>query len=75
MTRGFRGRLHPRHVRTIHNPSQRQSQPRTSTEFPIIWDAAKLLQTTSLKRQRGMKLWRKIQLTTKKVVLLVLWRR
>ena len=21
MTRGFRGRLHPRHVRTIHNPS------------------------------------------------------
>jgi hypothetical protein len=22
MTRGFEGRLHPRHVRTIHNPSQ-----------------------------------------------------
>jgi hypothetical protein len=22
MTRGFGGRLHPRHVRTIHNPSQ-----------------------------------------------------
>jgi hypothetical protein len=22
MTRGFRGRLHPRHVRTIHNPAQ-----------------------------------------------------
>ena len=22
MTRGFRGRLHPRYVRTIHNPSQ-----------------------------------------------------
>jgi hypothetical protein len=21
MTRGFRGRLHPRHVRTIHNPN------------------------------------------------------
>jgi hypothetical protein len=41
---------------------------------PVIWDAAKLLQTTSSKRQRGTKLRRKIQLTTKKVVLLDLWR-
>jgi hypothetical protein len=26
MTRGFGGRLHPRHVRTIHNPSQRKDK-------------------------------------------------
>jgi hypothetical protein len=26
MTRGFRGRLHPRHVRTIHNPSSSEDR-------------------------------------------------
>jgi hypothetical protein len=26
MTRGFGGRLHPRHVRTIHNPSQSEDR-------------------------------------------------
>jgi hypothetical protein len=26
MTRGFGGRLHPRHVRTIHNPSQNEDR-------------------------------------------------
>ena len=26
MTRGFKGRLHPRHVRTIHNPSQSEDR-------------------------------------------------
>jgi hypothetical protein len=41
---------------------------------PSQLGAAKLLQTTSPMRQRGTKLWRKIQLTTKKVVLLVPWR-
>jgi hypothetical protein len=48
---------------------------RASTQLPIIRDTAKLLQTTSPKRQRRTKLQRKIQITTKKVVLLVLWRR
>jgi hypothetical protein len=26
MTRGFGGRLHPRHVRTIHNPNQSEDR-------------------------------------------------
>jgi hypothetical protein len=54
---------------------QRQSYPRALTQLLINWDTTKLLQITSPKRQRGTKLWRKIQLTTKKVFLLVLWRR
>jgi hypothetical protein len=38
MTRGFGGRLHPRHVRTIHNPSSRPS-----TKLPVFRDATKFL--------------------------------
>jgi hypothetical protein len=60
-----------------HNPissEDRQSHPRTSTQLLVNRDIAKLLQTTSPKRQRGTKLQRKIQLTTEKDVLFVLWR-
>jgi hypothetical protein len=49
MTRGFGGRLHPRHVWTIHNPSSSED-PRASTQLLVNRDARKLLQTTSPKR-------------------------
>jgi hypothetical protein len=78
-TRGFGGRLHPRHVRTIHNPSsnddKRQSYSRASAQVPVIRNTTKLLQATSSKKQRRKKLRWKVQLPTKKVVLLILWRR
>jgi hypothetical protein len=56
MTRGFRGRLHPRHVRTIHNPRSNEdrgkSYSRALAQLPIIRNTTKLLQATSPKRQR-----------------------
>jgi hypothetical protein len=42
MTRGFGGRLHPRHVRTIHNPSSSED-PRAPTQLLVNRDAGKLL--------------------------------
>jgi hypothetical protein len=63
MTRGFGGRLHPRHVRTIHNP-----------KLTIFGNAINFLQATSPKRQSGEKLRRKVWHSTQEIVLLILWR-
>jgi hypothetical protein len=47
MARGFEGRFHPRHVRSIHNASasdDRGSQPpKTTTQFPVVRAATKFL--------------------------------
>jgi hypothetical protein len=47
MTRGFGGRLHPRHVRTIHNTSrkqrQKQLQSKATAQLPVNKDATELL--------------------------------
>jgi hypothetical protein len=65
MARGFGGRFHPRHVRSIHNsnPSDhRGSQPqRKQTQLLVFRATTKLLQITSPKRQRRQKIRRKIQ--------------
>jgi hypothetical protein len=34
LTRGFGGRLHPRHVRTIHNPSSSDDRGNCNTSKP-----------------------------------------
>jgi hypothetical protein len=77
MTRGFGGRLHPRHVRTIHNLSSNDDRAkphsRQPTKLPIFRNATKLLQATSSKGQRRNKLWRKVHLPTQEVVLFILW--
>jgi hypothetical protein len=77
MTRGFGGRLHPRHVRTIHIPAKVKTEAITTKGInttPSQLGRNKDPSDHQPKRQRGTKLWRKIQLITKKVVLLVLWR-
>jgi hypothetical protein len=46
MTRGFGGRLHPRHVRTIHNPSSSEDREvilKASTQLSIIRNTTKFL--------------------------------
>jgi hypothetical protein len=46
MTRGFRGRLHPRHVRTIHNPNtndDRANHTEQLAKLTIFGDAANFL--------------------------------
>jgi hypothetical protein len=79
MTRGFRGRLHPRHVRMIHNPCQSKDRGNHNQGHKYSSQSTRTqqssFQTASPMRQRRAKLLRKIQLTTKKVVLLVMWRR
>jgi hypothetical protein len=45
MTRGFGGRLHPRHVSTIHNPTQMmtwQITPRAVSKAHNLWECSKL---------------------------------
>jgi hypothetical protein len=66
MTRGFEERLHPRHVRTIHNPSSNydRAHSRQPTKLTIFRNAANLLQATSSKGQRRKKLRRKVQHST-----------
>jgi hypothetical protein len=59
MTKGFRGRLHPRHVRMIHNPSSSEDRgtiPKGSSTLSIIRGTTKFFQATSSERQRGHKL-------------------
>jgi hypothetical protein len=77
MTRGFRGRLHPRHVRTIHNPSESEDRGNHNQGHQYNSQSTRTQQSSfglPAQRGRGMKLRRKIQLTTKKAILLVLWR-
>jgi hypothetical protein len=77
MTRGFGGRLHPRHVRTIHNPSSSNNRGNHTQghqqSSQSSGDATKFLQATSSKRQRRKKLQRKVQFPTQKIVLFILW--
>jgi hypothetical protein len=51
MIRGFRGRLHPRHVRSIHNSCTNDDMvshnPRQPTKLTIFRNATNLLQATS----------------------------
>jgi hypothetical protein len=64
MTRGFGGRLHPRHVRSIHNSNANDewsNNAQRSHHSSAIRHAADFLQTTSSERQRRKKLqWRKV---------------
>jgi hypothetical protein len=56
MARGFGGRIHPKHVRTIHNPNTNddiaQSHPEQPAKLTVFENAANFLQATSPKRQR-----------------------
>jgi hypothetical protein len=64
MTRGFGGRIHPRHVSSIHNSTQsddKGSQSQRSQIYLTIFGATtKPFQATSSKGQRRQGLWRKI---------------
>jgi hypothetical protein len=45
MTRGFEGRLHPRHVRTIHNPNTNDdiaNHTRAASKAHSLWECSKL---------------------------------
>jgi hypothetical protein len=56
MTRGFGGRLHPRHVRTIHNPSSSEDMDNHTQGHQHSSQSSRIHQssfTTSPKRQRG----------------------
>jgi hypothetical protein len=76
MARGFGGRIHPRHVRSIHNsnPSddRRKSTSKAATQLLVFRTTTKLFQDTSPKRQRGQKLRRKIWRSAQKAILLIL---
>jgi hypothetical protein len=64
MTRGFGGRIHPRHVRSIHNYTQsddrgsQQQRPKYSSQASGA--ATKLFLAASSKRQRRQGLQRKV---------------
>jgi hypothetical protein len=64
MTRGFGGRIHPRHVRSIHNSTQnddrgsQQQRPKYSSQASGA--ATKLFLAASSKRQRRQGLQRKV---------------
>jgi hypothetical protein len=76
MTKGFGGRIHPRHVRSIHNSNlsdDRGSQPQRSTQLPIFRARTKLFQATSPKGQRRQGLRKKIQRSAQKAILFILW--
>jgi hypothetical protein len=77
MTRGFGGRFHLRHVRSIHNSTQnddRGSQQQKATIFFTSFGAeAKLFSAASAKGQRRQGLWRKIWRSAKKDLLPILW--
>jgi hypothetical protein len=67
MIRGFGGRVHPRHVRTIHSSSQ------SIAHLTVFRTAAKLLQAASSKGQRRQGLRRKIWGSAQENLLLILW--
>jgi hypothetical protein len=55
MTRGVRGRIHPRHVRSIHSSSQNDDkggQFEATAQLTIFRTTTKLLQATSSKGPR-----------------------
>jgi hypothetical protein len=70
ITRGFGGRIHTRHVRSIHSSSQNDekgSQLQRPTHFTVFRTAAKFLQATSSKGQRRQGLRRKIWGSSRKI--------
>jgi hypothetical protein len=77
MTRGFGGRIHPRHVRSIHSSSQNDDKRRpvseATTQLTVFRTAAKLLQATSSKGPRRQGLRRKIWGSAQENLLLILW--
>jgi hypothetical protein len=77
MTRGFGGRIHPRHVRSIHNFSQNDGQRRlvseATTQLIVFRTATKLLRATSSKGPRRQGLQRKIWGPAHEILLLILW--
>jgi hypothetical protein len=74
MTRGFGGRFHPMHVRTIPAPMiTSKPHSRQPTNLTIFKNATNLLHATSSRRQRRKKLRRKVQHSTQEIVLLILW--
>jgi hypothetical protein len=54
MARGLGGRLHPRHVRSIHDASSSDDRgkpnPKAAAQLPILRGTTKFIQTTSSKR-------------------------
>jgi hypothetical protein len=54
MTRSFGGRIHPRHVRSIHSSSQNDEKAGQfqRPQLTVFKTAAKLLQATSFKAPR-----------------------
>jgi hypothetical protein len=64
MARGFGGRFHPRHVRSIHNASSSDDRGKPHSkavaQLSVLRSTTKLFQATGSKRQKGEKLRRKI---------------
>jgi hypothetical protein len=76
MTRGFGGRIHPRHVRSIHSSSQNDdkgSQIQRSQHTSVFGTTSKLLQAASSKGQRRQGLRRKIWGSSQENLLFILW--
>jgi hypothetical protein len=79
IARGFGGRFHPRHVRSIHSTqnddrgSQQQRPQYSSQAFSGFGAAAELSSASSSKGQRCQGLRRKIWGSAKENLLLILW--
>jgi hypothetical protein len=66
-TKGFRGRFHPRHVRTIHNPNtndDRTNHTQGSQQSSQSPGCSKPLTGHQLQEAKGKKLRRKVQHAT-----------
>ena len=76
MARGFGGRFHPRHVRSIHNSSTNDNMG-NHTQTQQHNSQSSGVQQSSLRppapRGRGQKLQRKVWRSTQKTVLFIIW--
>jgi hypothetical protein len=76
MARGFGGRIHPRHVRSIHNSNSsddRGSQPqRQQHSYQSSGPQQSSFRPPAPRGRGGQKLWRKIQRSAQETFLLVL---
>jgi hypothetical protein len=79
MIRGFRGRIHPRHVRSIHNSSlsdDKGSQPqRPQHNSQSLGQQQSSFRPPALRGQRRQGLRRGLRGSAQKALLLILWRR
>jgi hypothetical protein len=78
MTSGSGGRLHPRHVRSIHNSNANDERANNAQNNHHSSQSLSMQQTSfnhQLQEERRKKLhWRNIRQSTQKVVLPLLWR-